>query len=51
MPYGGTTPGQDARIERCVQKVMQEQGRDKRSAIRICKAAVLRADKRGAAPK
>jgi hypothetical protein len=46
VPYGGTTTSQDARIERCVQKVMTEQGKDKVSAIRICKAAILRADAR-----
>lgn len=44
MPYGGTTPAQDVRIERCVQELMAK-GRDKVSAIRICKSAVLRASK------
>lgn len=44
MPYGGTTPAQDARIERCVRDVMAT-GKDKVSAIRICKASILQADK------
>jgi len=45
MPYGGTTPSQDARIERCVTQLVGK-GQDKVSAIRICKAAILRADKK-----
>ena len=45
MPYGGTTPAQDARIERCVAHLMA-QGKDKVAAIRICKAAILEADRR-----
>lgn len=43
MPYGGTTPSQDARIERCVTQLVA-QGKDKVTAIRICKAGILRAD-------
>lgn len=43
MPYGGTTPDQDARIERCVTELVAK-GEDKVSAIRICKASVLRHD-------
>lgn len=46
MPYGGTTSSQDARIERCVTRLVR-QGRDKRQAIRICKASVMKADKKG----
>lgn len=46
MPYGGTTPAQDARIERCVTKKVRE-GVDKTRAIRICKASVLKADREG----
>lgn len=46
MPYGGTTPAQDARIERCVTK-LQAKGADKTQAIRICKASILKADKKG----
>jgi hypothetical protein len=46
MPYGGTTPAQDARIERCVTQLTRK-GQDKVSAIRICKAAVLKADRKG----
>lgn len=45
MPYSGTTPAQDARIERCVAHLMA-QGKDKVAAIRICKAAILEADRR-----
>ena len=44
MPYGGTTPIQDARIEACVARVMK-QGHDKVSAIKICKASILRKGK------
>jgi uncharacterized protein YoaH (UPF0181 family) len=48
MPYGmpksqgGDTPAVDAKMERCVQQVMA-QGKSKESAIRICKAAMIRA--------
>lgn len=45
MPYGGTTPEQDVRIERCVTKLTGE-GKDKTSAIRICKHSILEADKK-----
>lgn len=45
MPYGGTTPDEDARIERCVAHLMA-QGHDKVSAIRICKSSVLHKDRR-----
>jgi hypothetical protein len=44
VPYGGTSPAQDVKIERCVQEVMAK-GQDKVSAIRICKSAVLRSPK------
>lgn len=46
MPYGGTTPEEDAQIEKCVNAMLSE-GRttDKVQAIRICKAQALR--KRG----
>lgn len=43
MPYGGTTPEQDKKIERCVAQVMAG-GRDKASAIAICKASILKGD-------
>lgn len=46
MPYGGTTPAQDARIERCVERLTKD-GKDKTSAIRICKASILKADEKG----
>lgn len=46
MPYGGTTSDQDARIERCVTRLVK-QGRDKTQAIRICKAAIMKADRKG----
>lgn len=42
MPYGGTSPDQDKRIEQCVNKLTAKHG--KTSAIRICKAAILKAD-------
>ena len=45
MPYGGTTPAQDARIERCVIR-LTGRGTPKQNAIRICKAAILKADER-----
>ncbi len=45
MPYGGTTPEQDARIERCVSELMAE-GHNKVSAIRICKSSVLKRDRK-----
>lgn len=44
MPYGGTTPEQDARIERCVQKLTAK-GTSKGTAIPICKASVLGKDR------
>src|SRR3990167_7270681 len=49
MPYGGTSPEQDRRIERCVADVMQkgvkprDPKQDKKSAaIAICKAKILK---------
>jgi|GEM_PF-5498604 len=42
MPYGGTTPEEDRKIERCVETLMREKGYDKVTAIKICKAAVLK---------
>ena len=41
MPYGGTTPEQDKKIESCVVDVMKT-GKDKVSAIRICKSSILK---------
>lgn len=49
MPYGGTTPDQDVRIESCVEKLMAA-GHDKVESIRICKAAILKADSKHAKP-
>lgn len=41
MPYGGEkTPGQLAKMERCVRGRMKE-GHSKESAIRICKSSIL----------
>jgi hypothetical protein len=40
MPYGGTTPEQDVKIERCVDELMRK-GYDKVSAIKICKSSVM----------
>jgi len=40
MPYGGTTPAQDKKIEQCVAE-NTARGMDKSLAIRICKASVL----------
>jgi hypothetical protein len=45
VPYGishkvgGDTPNTDAKMERCVAQIVA-QGRDKVSAIKICKAAI-----------
>ena len=45
MPYGlsrkigGDTPGNDAKMERCVQELMA-QGKSKLSAILLCKASI-----------
>jgi hypothetical protein len=44
MPYGMPDPeNQDARMERCVNDLMAR-GRDKTSAIKICKAGIIKAD-------
>jgi hypothetical protein len=49
MPYGfpkskgGDSPENDAKMERCVRDVMAK-GKDKESAIRICKVAIARAN-------
>lgn len=44
MPYGGTTPAEDAKIERCVSHLMAA-GHDKVSAIRICKSKIRKRPK------
>lgn len=42
MPYGGEkNQGQVERIERCVQHLMSK-GHDKVTAIKMCKASVLK---------
>lgn len=47
MPYGmakrvgGDSPENDSLMERCVEQLMS-QGKDKTSAIRICKASIQR---------
>lgn len=46
MPYGGTIPSQDARIERCVKRQLAK-GVSKESAIRICKSSIMQSDKKG----
>ena len=43
MPYGGPTPEQDKKIEKCVARLVAG-GREKVSAIRICKASILRGE-------
>jgi hypothetical protein len=43
MPYGGTTPEQDKKIERCVAQLVAG-GRPKNEAIPICKKSVLKGD-------
>ena len=43
MPYGGTTTDEDVKIEHCVASVMSKRGVDKVSAIKICKAQILKA--------
>ncbi len=45
MPFGGTTPAEDAKIERCVEQVMAK-GYDKVSAIRICKSKIHKVKRR-----
>lgn len=42
MPYSGVKPGSEteAKIERCVEKVMKEQGKSKSAAIAICRASI-----------
>ena len=49
MPYGGTTPAQDAKIDRCVIKLMADPkfkpqaGRTKKEAvIAVCKAQIMK---------
>jgi len=44
MPYGGTTPEQDKKIERCVAKKVKG-GMEKTKAIKICKSSVLGKEK------
>lgn len=50
MPYGLpkkiNTSTNNAKMERCVEKVMKT-GKSKESAIRICKAAIIRSHKLG----
>lgn len=47
MPYGvakdvgGDSPKNDSLMERCVQRLMSD-GKDKETAIRICKASIQR---------
>lgn len=54
MPYGlakkagGDSPKNDAKMERCVAN-LTSQGKDKTTAIRICKAAIQRSATKGAA--
>jgi len=45
MPYGGTTPAEDKKIDRCVEEMMRD-GTDKDKAIPICKAQVIKARKK-----
>jgi len=49
MPYGMPTwmpqPETDARMERCVSN-LKSQGKDETSAIRICKASIMRTAKK-----
>ncbi len=40
MPFGGTTPEQDKKIDRCVNNLTTK-GRKRSSAIAICKASVI----------
>ncbi len=52
MPYGmakaagGDSPKNDAKMERCVSNLVS-QGKDKVTAIRICKAAIQRSAAKG----
>lgn len=43
FPYGGTTKSEDAKIERCVNEVIKT-GKDKVTAIKICKASIMEND-------
>ena len=43
MPYGGTTPEQDKKIERCVTGLMGK-GKEKGSAIAICKSSIMKGE-------
>jgi hypothetical protein len=53
MPYGlskktgGDTPARDAKMERCIQDVMSQNGNDKLKAILICKASIQGTTQRG----
>jgi len=49
MPYGGTTPEQDKKIERCVASNVAK-GIEKKKAIKICKSSVLGKDKQESKP-
>lgn len=40
--YGGDSPENDAKMADCVNRVVAS-GRDKQSAIRICKASLIKA--------
>jgi len=50
MPYGGTTPEQDKKIERCVERLLKnpkfkprEEGQTKKqAAIAICKTQIVK---------
>lgn len=47
MPYGGTTPAQDKKIERCVKQVMADpkfkpkKGSKKSAAVAVCKSRIM----------
>lgn len=41
MPYGGTTPEQDKKIERCVNDLVAK-GKKKGNAIAICKSSIMK---------
>lgn len=54
MPYGlakaagGDSPANDSKMEACVSSLVSK-GKDKVTAIRICKAAIQRSATKGAA--
>ena len=49
MPFGGTTPEQDKKIDKCVKDLVAK-GKEKKNAIAICKSSVLGKKKQDSKP-